>query len=583
MTDVLTSVPVVFVSLHAATIPRGYWDQAVLEGLIAPTPIWSPAGKPDYHVYEHFPHVDGLGRALEDGHDGAVVVVPGRHHVGDVQAINALLSRLAWCVVIITGDEEARFPYNDLDHGRMRIWVQSPMPHNPPKREDVTFFGDGYRTGTDELLKRLGPPEPYEIEDFFFAGQVTHSRRNAMANALEYRPGIRGEVVATTAFGSGLEQEEYLRRLRCAAVAPCPSGPVNPGTFRLWEALEAGCVPLVDAHTSRTELHDYWAWFAKAAAPVFPVVHDWVGEAEGLVRHYAAQWPTWNLVYSAWWTMEKRRLAWRLAEDCWEASGRRPQRRGPDDAITVLMPSSPVSLHPSIELTEFTIASVRAHLPDAEIIVMCDGVRTEQMARRADYLEYVRRLQWWAKTQPNVWVWFTPEHWHQARMTRYMLDHVRTPLLMFVEHDTPLLEDRAIDFGAIVEMLEAGIAKTVRLHHEASILEPHKPLMVSMEPTIYAGARFLPTAQWSQRPHVSTVAYYRRLLGPEHFRDDDLTMIEDVVHGPILTDWHEHGSAGWASHRLWIYAPEGDMKRSDHIDGRGAEPKYPMWIRGEWR
>ena len=29
---------------------------------------------------------------------------------------------------------------------------------------------------------------------------------------------------------------------------PCPSGPATPDSFRLWEALEAGCVPIADGY-----------------------------------------------------------------------------------------------------------------------------------------------------------------------------------------------------------------------------------------------------------------------------------------------------------------------------------------------
>jgi hypothetical protein len=31
---------------------------------------------------------------------------------------------------------------------------------------------------------------------------------------------------------------------------------------------------------------------------------------------------------------------------------------------------------------------------------------------------------------------------------------------------------------------------------------------------------------------------------------------------------------GWESHKLWIYHPEGSIKRSYHLDGRQGTRKY---------
>jgi hypothetical protein len=35
---------------------------------------------------------------------------------------------------------------------------------------------------------------------------------------------------------------------------------------------------------------------------------------------------------------------------------------------------------------------------------------------------------------------------------------------------------------------------------------------------------------------------------------------------------------GWYNWRLWIYTPEGNIKRSYHLDGRGGDPKFEMVV-----
>src|SRR5271170_4191797 len=62
---------------------------------------------------------------------GAIVVIPGRQCVeppaNDVPFLKDVLSRLKWAVVLITGDEESRFPFQELMLPNTRVWVMSPV------------------------------------------------------------------------------------------------------------------------------------------------------------------------------------------------------------------------------------------------------------------------------------------------------------------------------------------------------------------------------------------------------------------------------------------------------------------------
>lgn len=75
--------------------------------------------------------------------------------------------------------------------------------------------------------------------------------------------------------------------------------------------------------------------------------------------------------------------------------------------ITVVVVSSVLPSHPSTAVIDETIASIRHHLPDSEIILQLDGLRDEQLDRKADYDEYKTRVTWkclhkWSNVLPVV-------------------------------------------------------------------------------------------------------------------------------------------------------------------------------------
>lgn len=237
--------------------------------------------------------------------------------------------------------------------------------------------------------------------------------------------------------------------------------------------------------------------------------------------------------------------------------------------ITVLVPTSPILSHPDTRIIDETIASIRAHLPTSEIIIMIDGIREEQVHYKKNYEEYTRRLLW--KTN-NEWENITPllfeEHTHQAGMTRKALTLVETPFILFVEHDTPITPDRDIPFRELAEYITWGKANLIRLHHEALVLSVHEYLMLGgIEKNIWA------TVQWSQRPHLASTKFYRHIL-EEYFPPLAKTMIEDNMYGKLEDAYRNRGRAGWDEFKVWIYTPEGDIKRSYHLDGREGDDKY---------
>jgi hypothetical protein len=204
------------------------------------------------------------------------------------------------------------------------------------------------------------------------------------------------------------------------------------------------------------------------------------------------------------------------------------------------------------------------------VIVMADGVHSAHESLHAAYDEYLADMVWRCNVQhAGVLPLISPSHRHQASMARRAIQYVRTPFVLFMEHDTPLVGN--IDFDEIVTGLRSGL-DVMRLHHEVVMPHEHYHLMLDPEPITWPGmrAKVQRTFQWSQRPHVAATAFYERILR-DHFDSSERVFIEDRMHSVCQCAVNDHGDAGWQNYRLAIYRPKGDsMQRSTHTDGRAG-------------
>jgi hypothetical protein len=229
------------------------------------------------------------------------------------------------------------------------------------------------------------------------------------------------------------------------------------------------------------------------------------------------------------------------------------------DNVTIIVVASVIPSHPDTFIIDETIASIRSHFPDNEIILQLDGLRKERLARKDDYDEFKSRVLWkclheWKNVLPVIF----DDHNHQTDMMKKTIDDVQTAAILYVEGDAPITPDIEIDWQKCLDMLEYEKANTIRFHFESSIPFEHDHLMLGLEDG------FMKTVQWSQRPHLSLTRYYREVVLPAC---DEKTFIEDKFHGVVQDD-------GWDKHKLWIYHPEGNIKRSYHLDGRAGTRKF---------
>ena len=580
-------VPVVWLSLADGIKARGYWDQGLLEEMFEGF-LWLPPGMPEVeHVVldEHRPWswpppqlVDaelssGTGKIVRQYLRGAVVVVPAQHHAHD-DAVNWLcqaLDSLPWSLVILTGDEAHEFPVERIEGGaNRRVWVMTPENSWVGDRR----IGMGFPPHTQPPLIELSAEAAGRRCDWAFAGQITHARRREFVQAARSLEG--GRLFETDHFAAGMDPDAYMRFMAGAKVAPCPSGATTVDTMRLYEALEAGCIPVVDNLNPHRVEAGYWDWVLPGHA--FPHVTHW-DQFAALLPLLLEGWPANANRVFAHWQAHKRAMATWFRDDVRGLQARTAD--APDreltiaELVTVVITTSPTIHNPELDHLEAVIDSVRHHLPDSEIILVADGVRPEQETLRDDYEEYLRRVLWKANTSHwwrNVLPVLLHSWGHQALATRRALEEVTTPLILFVEHDTPLTAD-PIDWDAATRVVYGGELDLLRFYHEAQIHPDHEHLMLDA-PRV-TGLPYVRTVQWSQRPHLASLRFYKRILD-EYFGQDSRTMIEDVMHSVVQVHYNEWGEEGWNNFRLGLYHPDGIEKRSDHLDTRSGAPKYDM-------
>lgn len=274
------------------------WDFGFLNDFLTGE-MWQPPTWEGFDVQE----VDSLPRV-----DRAIVVIPARHHAHLIDEVNHHLNRIKHVVLFLLGDEEADFPVEKLKHASIHTWIQNP---HPGRHDSYHKLGTGYPPQSQIIFPTLTPEK---TTDVFFSGQVTHKRRVEMlANLNEWRlQGNSADVTATEGFTQGLSHEDYYRRMVAANVAPAPSGAVIPDSFRLYEALEAMCVPLADERDPHGQIDGYWDWLFGEEVPFYKV-KEW-DNLVGWTYEAVEQFPANVHRQTAWWIKHKRDFAYKVME-----------------------------------------------------------------------------------------------------------------------------------------------------------------------------------------------------------------------------------------------------------------------------
>jgi hypothetical protein len=124
-----------------------------------------------------------------------------------------------------------------------------------------------------------------------------------MINSMKLVSG--GAVHFTSSFGSSdsLATVDYRKLMDSSIFVPCPAGWTNLDSFRVYEALEAGCIPIVEQRKG----FDYFS-FMYGPHPI-PTVSNW-DEAPELIHKIQAENEEEELRKACyeWWQSTKCRF-----------------------------------------------------------------------------------------------------------------------------------------------------------------------------------------------------------------------------------------------------------------------------------
>ena len=567
-------VPVHWLSYCYDNPERGRWDQLFIERCLA-----GDEGHPPYGVSFH----DATPQELASN-VGRVIVFPCGHYAecGSIdmafERLRDYVNELDWALVIATSDECQAFPWERFDAlpEHMGLWVQLGRP-DKEYPFGTRFFGEGPPVSArDQNLDAVA-----RDLDVFFSGQGGHERRDQFfAAARNIDANLKTRIARTGGFTQGLPHEEYLHTLARSWVAPAPAGICSPSSFRAFEALEAGCIPILDNGNVTSDFDDTTYWELIGMDGVAPTIDYW-RDLPTMVDSLLVNRCETAARCSSRWQQYKRRLLQQLNWDVLALHGDPVIEAGPWDMITVIIPTSPVPSNPSLEMIQNTVQSIRIDLPGAEILITCDGVRDEQLDRADDYHVFLHRLCMWTNTQHNVWPIISPTHRHQSGMMFDALSLVRTHFVLYVEHDAPL--EGVIPWADVLRTMADSDLNSMRFLHETHIPPGSELLFLDHAalPAQEDTAPFVRTIQWSQRPHLARTDWYRRVMF-DHFDPEARTFIEDVMHGVVQAGTYagrKRALEAWERWRMAVYAPEGSWKRSGHYNGRAEDPKFPMYMK----
>lgn len=235
----------------------------------------------------------------------AFVVAPGFEWHGMEEVLSYELSKVGRVVLFITADELGVFNVEQIVHPNIEIWIQYPYP----KHQNYNKLP----LGVPSHIRQHLPEYPTKTSTAYFSGQVTHQRRQQLAEAI---PSVDGAVYRFTAgFTQGETPKDYYNLLSSAKFAPAPAGTATIDSFRFYEAIEMLCVPIADRVSSIGE--DYGFWEILFETMPIEQISDWHNINE-VISNLSNDYPSNLHQIVSWWIKQKRDFANKIVEQLYE-------------------------------------------------------------------------------------------------------------------------------------------------------------------------------------------------------------------------------------------------------------------------
>jgi len=228
----------------------------------------------------------------------------------------------------------------------------------------------------------------------------------------------------------------------------------------------------------------------------------------------------------------------------------------PTKAITAIIPTSPLMIHPSTEIMDETYVQLQKQLPGVKLLILADGVHPEEEYLRERYEGYLEKLHTRASGWRNTSLYLFKEWKHQSGMLRQVLDDhfsVTTPLVFWSEHDIPLRDDY-INWQGIVDTLLAEDLYGIRFELTGDPLKQDE----TKGSIVTHGVPVVLSTQFVNWPQVFRLDYIKDIMVSF---GDSKTYLECAEYDGIVRD-------RFNTRRYGIYSPEGDIRRCYHSNGR---------------
>jgi len=136
----------------------------------------------------------------------------------------------------------------------LRTYIRDDFP--PGTESKIKVIPLGYRWSPLKLGKnplKSTPQLPFRENHWCFFGTDWNGRSDLLKPLIMARLFNSYKFYPTWNDASALSKAEYIKEMTNSIFVPCPDG-INPETFRFYEALEAGCIPLI----VKTEKNAAW-------------------------------------------------------------------------------------------------------------------------------------------------------------------------------------------------------------------------------------------------------------------------------------------------------------------------------------
>ena len=263
----------------------------------------SASHKWDYGLLKEFfskYNIEQINVTSIPNEERAFVVIPGPQNIGHEDLISVELNKIDRVVLFITGDESGSFDVDKIKHNNIEIWIQ--CPHKKHSKYNKIALG------TPQHLSKNLPEYQDKSYNVFFAGQITHQRRQQLAKVM---PHIDNSFYnPTEGFAQGLKPKTYYDKMITSKIVPCPSGQVVIDSFRFYEAIEMLCLPVADGIDSKGNPINYYGSLFEDEIPT-ATLEDW-HQLPNVLPELLNNYPNNMHKIVCWWMKYKRDLGIKL-------------------------------------------------------------------------------------------------------------------------------------------------------------------------------------------------------------------------------------------------------------------------------